>query len=100
MINIMFAPAKKEDALVARGKKYISWNMKKATAFGFGQSRFLYTIVSCLAEDTQGMLEHPVARRKAKTWYSFLHTCKKHKFMRIYHQNNKLVYEVPTYFEV
>ena len=38
-------------------------------------------------------------RSNPKRWYRFLKFCKKDGRIKVYRKNNKMVYEVPTYFE-
>lgn len=102
MLNVKATPCEKSKAIVFFDERYIDLNnlfldkVRKATP------NFLDMTFEILgnAADLQNTSCFSIFRRSnPKRWYRFLKFCKKDGRIKVYRKNNKMVYEVPTYFE-
>ena len=101
MLNIKATPCEKSKAIVLVGEGRLGLSNKfiddlaetKPDAFGF-----FFELVKGAAE-LRIVSMHSCRRSNPKRWYRFLKFCKKDGRIKVYRENNKMVYEVPTYFE-
>lgn len=84
MLNVKATPCEKSKAIVLVGKGH----------FGF---LFFELIKGAAGLHLLSMYSY--RKSNPKRWYRFLKFCKKDGRIKVYRKNNKMVYEVPTYFE-
>lgn len=105
MLNVKATPCEKSKAIVLVGEGRLGISEKfmddleeaKPDSFGL----FFELIFGFIKGATGLHLLSMYSYRKSnpKRWYRFLKFCKKDGRIKIYRKNNKMVYEVPTYFE-
>ena len=101
MLNVKVTPCKKSKALVLVSEERLGFNNKfmddleeaKPDAFDL-----FFELVKGAA-GLRLMSMYSYRRSNPKRWYRFLKFCKKDGRIKVYRENNKMVYEVPTYFE-
>lgn len=105
MLNVKATPCEKSKAIVLVGKGHFGFSNKfaddleeaKPDAFDL-----FFGLIKELIKGAAGLhLLSMYSYRKSnpKRWYRFLKFCKKDGRIKVYRKNNKMVYEVPTYFE-
>ena len=103
MLNVKATLCEKSKALVLVGQgrfglsnKFMD-DLEEAKPDSFGL--FFELIFELIKEGTGLHLLYSYIRSNPKRWYRFLKFCKKDGRIKVYRENNKMVYEVPTYFE-
>ena len=105
MLNVKATPCEKNKAIVLIGEGHFGLHNKfmddleeaKPDAFDL-----FFELIKGLIKGAAGLhLISMYSHRKSnpKRWYRFLKFCKKDGRIKVYRENNKMVYEVPTYFE-
>ena len=109
MLNVKATLCEKSKALVLVGEGHCGLSNKfmddleeaKPDSFGL----FFELIFTLIKEGTELHLlsmywyRNSYRNSNPKRWYRFLKFCKKDGRIKVYRENNKMVYEVPTYFE-
>lgn len=103
MLNIKATPCEKSKAivLVLAGKGHFSFSNKFAddlAATRPGNFDLFFEFIKGAA-GLHFISTYSYRRGNPKRWYRFLKFCKKDGRIKVYRKNNKMVYEVPTYFE-
>lgn len=101
MLNVKAVPCEKSKAIVLVGEGHFGFSNKfvddleavKPYSFDF----FLELINGAAKLHFISMYSY--RKSNPKRWYRFLKFCKKDGRIKVYRKNNKMVYEVPTYFE-
>lgn len=104
MLNVKATPCKKSKALVLVGKRYTKLNDNFIDKLEKTSPHFLNMTLETLGiaagvHHRQIFCFSIFRKRNPKRWYRFLKFCKKDGRIKVYRENNKMVYEVPTYFE-
>lgn len=103
MLNVKATPCEKSKALVLVGEGRLGFSFSKkfmddleeAKPVAFGL--FFELVKGAVGFRLVSMYSY--RRSNPKRWYRFLKFCKKDGRIKVYRENNKMVYEVPTYFE-
>ena len=102
MLNVKAVPCKQDEAIVLMSKGYFGFNEKFTSDLRVARP-YDFKLFFELAVRIIGFWDIPLVysfrRRNPKSWYRFLKFCKKDGRIKVYRKNNKMVYEVPTYFE-
>lgn len=101
MLNVKATLCEKSKALVLIGEGRLGFSNKfmddlaeaKPVAFG------LFFELVKRARGLHLLSMYSYRNSNPKRWYRFLKFCKKDGRIKVYRENNKMVYEVPTYFE-
>lgn len=101
MLNVKATPCEKSKAIVLVGEGRLGVSNKfiddleeaKPDAFDL----FFELIKGAAGLHLLSIRIH--RKSNPKRWYRFLKFCKKDGRIKVYRKNNKMVYEVPTYFE-
>lgn len=104
MLNVKAVPCEKSKATVLTSKKHFDININFLDKLEKTNPHFFDMAFEILA--SAGGLQSGIAfyfgafrKCNSKSWYRFLKFCKKDGRIKVYRKNNKMVYEVPTYFE-
>jgi|GEM_PF-1195384 len=106
MLNVKATPCEKSKAIVLVGKGHFGFinigfsnkfadDLKEAKPDAF--DLFFELIKGAAGLHLLSMYSY--RKSNPKRWYRFLKFCKKDGRIKVYRKNNKMVYEVPTYFE-
>lgn len=101
MLNVKATPCEKSKAIVLVGEGRLGLSNKfmddleeaKPDAFG------LFFELVKRASGLHLISTYSYRKSNPKRWYRFLKFCKKDGRIKVYRKNNKMMYEVPTYFE-
>ena len=101
MLNVKATPCEKSKAIVLVSEGRLGFSNKfmddleeaKPDAFD------LFFELVKRASGLHLISTYSYRRSNPKRWYRFLKFCKKDGRIKVYRKNNKMVYEVPTYFE-
>lgn len=105
MLNVKATPCEKSKAIVLVGEGRLGFNNKfmddleEAKPDAFDLFFDLIFDLGKGAAELGLMSMYSYRRSNPKRWYRFLKFCKKDGRIKVYRKNNKMVYEVPTYFE-
>lgn len=102
MLNVKATPCKQDEAIVLVDKGYFGFNHKFINDLQVARPhdfKFFFELVVIIMGLWANPLKYSFRRRNPKHWYRFLKFCKKDGRIKVYRKNNKMVYEVPTYFE-
>lgn len=102
MLNVKATPCEKSKAILLMSKGYFGFSQKFTNDLRVARPHD-FQLVFGLFVTIVGLWANPLTysfiRRNPKRWYRFLKFCKKDGRIKVYRKNNKMVYEVPTYFE-
>ena len=101
MLNVKATPCEKSKAIVLVGEGRLGFSNKFADDLEEAKPD-AFDLFFELVKRASGLhliSMYSYRRSNPKRWYRFLKFCKKDGRIKVYRENNKMVYEVPTYFE-
>ena len=110
MLNVKATPCEKSKAIVLVGEGHFGFSNKfaddleeaKPDAFDLFFELVKGAVglhLLSIAVELHLIPMYSPRKSNPKRWYRFLKFCKKDGRIKVYRKNNKMVYEVPTYFE-
>ena len=104
MLNVKATPCEESKAIVIVGEGHFGLNVDFVDKLEKTNPHFLTTafeilLTACGLYPGTASCFRIFRKRNPKGWYRFLKFCKKDGRIKVYRKNNKMVYEVPTYFE-
>lgn len=104
MLNVKATPREKNKAIVLVSEGHFGLNVDFVDKLEKTNPHFLTTafeilLTACGLYPGTASCFAILRKHNPKGWYRFLKFCKKDGRIKVYRKNNKMVYEVPTYFE-
>lgn len=101
MLNVKATPCEESKAIVIVGEGHFGFHNKFMDDLEEAKPDAFDLFFELIWRVAGFHLPSKCSHRKSnpKRWYRFLKFCKKDGRIKVYRKNNKMVYEVPTYFE-